>query len=124
MPAQEKHLDRELLTITRMVEIYCSAHHGNSNCMPCAECSEFLSYAAARLKKCPYGEDKPTCAKCPIHCYKPVRKAQVRKIMRYSGPRMLLHHPLLVIAHKLDGLRKVRHPRELVREDRLRSRKT
>ena len=122
MPAQEKHLDRELLTITRMVEIYCSAHHGNSNCMPCEECSEFLNYAAARLKKCPYGEDKPTCAKCPIHCYKPERKAQARIIMRYSGPRMLLHHPLLVVAHKLDGLRKARHPRELVREDRLRSR--
>jgi hypothetical protein len=36
---------------------------------------------------------------------------------------MLLHHPLLVIAHQLDGLRKARHPRELVREDRLRLRK-
>jgi MinD superfamily P-loop ATPase len=123
MPTQEKHLDRELLTITRMVEIYCSAHHGDSDCMPCEECSEFLDYAAVRLKKCPYGVDKPTCAKCPIHCYKPARKAQAGKIMRYSGPRMLLHHPLLVIAHKLDGLRKARHPRELTREDRLRSRK-
>jgi len=53
MPAKEKHLDRELLTITRMVEIYCTAHHGNSDCMPCEECSEFLNYAAARLEKCP-----------------------------------------------------------------------
>ena len=123
MPAQEKHLDRELLTVTRMVEIYCSAHHGHSDGMLCEECSEFLNYAAERLQKCPYGEDKPTCAKCPIHCYKPERKAQARKIMRYSGPRMLLRHPLLVIAHKLDGLRKARHPRELAREDRLRSRK-
>jgi hypothetical protein len=123
MPAKEKHLDRELLTITRMAEIYCAAHHGNSDCMLCEECSEFLNYAAARLKKCPYGEDKPTCAKCPIHCYKPERKAQARKIMRYSGPRMLLHHPLLAIAHKLDGVRKAIHPRELAREDRSRSRK-
>ena len=111
MPAKEKHLDRELLTITRMVEIYCAAHHGNSDCMLCEDCSEFLNYAAARLKK------------CPIHCYKPERKAQARIIMRYSGPRMLLHHPMLVIAHKLDGVRKAIHPRELARADRLSSRK-
>ena len=123
MPVQEKHLDRELLTITRMVEIYCAAHHGNFGSMPCENCSDFLNYAAARLRKCPYGEDKPTCANCPIHCYKPDRKAQAGKIMRYSGPRMLLRHPLLVIAHKLDGLRKARHPRELAREERLRWRK-
>ena len=123
MPAQEKHLDRELLTITKMMEIYCSAHHDNSDGLLCEECSEFLNYAATRLKKCPYGEDKPTCANCPIHCYKPERKAQARIIMRFSGPRMLLHHPLLVIAHKLDGLRKARHPRELARDDRLRSSK-
>jgi hypothetical protein len=50
MPAQEKHLDHELLTITKMVGIYCAAHHGNSDGMLCEECSEFLNYAAARLK--------------------------------------------------------------------------
>ena len=123
MPAKEKHLDRERLTITRMAEIYCSAHHGSSDGTLCEACSEFLDYAAARLRKCPYGEDKPTCAKCPIHCYKPEHKAQAKTIMRYSGPRMLLRHPLLVIAHTLDGLRNALHPRELAREDRLRTRK-
>jgi hypothetical protein len=42
--------------------------------------------------------------------------------MRYAGPRMLLRHPLLAILHQLDGLRKAVHPRELTREQRLRTR--
>lgn len=122
MHAEENRLARELLTITRMVGIYCSAHHEPSGTDLCESCGEFLEYAEVRLQKCPYGEDKPTCANCPIHCYKPARKAQAREIMRYAGPRMLLRHPLLTITHKLDGFRKARHPRELTREQRTHSR--
>jgi hypothetical protein len=36
---------------------------------------------------------------------------------------MLLRHPFLAIAHQLDGFRKVRHPRELTRRERMRSKK-
>jgi hypothetical protein len=43
--------------------------------------------------------------------------------MAYAGPRMLLRHPLLTVAHQLDGFRRARHPRSLTREQRLRSRK-
>ena len=50
---------------------------------------------ALRLAKCPYQEDKTTCAKCPVHCYKPSRREQIRAVMRYAGPRMLLRHPRL-----------------------------
>ena len=109
--------------MSKMVCMYCSAHHNGSGEMLCASCREFLDYADVRLEKCPYGEEKPTCANCPIHCYKPARKAQARDIMRYAGPRMLLRHPLLAIAHQLDGFRKVRHPRALTREQRMSSRK-
>ena len=123
MYAEKKRIARERLTMAKMVGMYCSAHHGNAGDVLCAACREFLSYAEARLQKCPYGEDKPTCANCPIHCYKPARKAQAAKIMRFSGPRMLLRHPLLAIAHQLDSFRKARHPRELTREQRMRSRK-
>jgi hypothetical protein len=116
------HLDREFLTMTRMVGIYCADHHGRTKDNLCADCAQFLDYAQLRLEKCPYGEDKPTCANCPVHCYKPVQRAQAKAIMRYAGPRMLLRHPLLTIAHQLDGFRKARHPREPTREQRLQSR--
>lgn len=122
MNADQKRLARESLTMTKMVGIHCSAHHAGSEVAPCASCQEFLDYAERRLQKCPYGEDKPTCANCPIHCYKPARRAQVKEIMRYAGPRMLLRHPLLAITHQLDSLRKARHPRELTRQQRLNSR--
>ncbi len=105
-----------------MVEIYCAAHHEVASGALCDECREFMDYAEVRLEKCPYGEDKPTCSNCPIHCYKPARRDQAKAIMRYAGPRMIFRHPWLAITHKLDGLRKARHPNELSREQRLRSR--
>jgi hypothetical protein len=33
-------------------------------------------------------------------------KEKVKKVMRYSGPRMLLHHPGLALHHAWDGHRK------------------
>lgn len=123
MNTETTRLDREALTISKMVGIYCSDHHAVSSGRLCESCQEFLDYAEVRLQKCPYGEEKPTCANCPIHCYKPARNAQAREIMRYAGPRMLLRHPILTIAHKLDSLIKARHPRELTREQRMHDRK-
>jgi len=122
MHMDQGHLDREQLTINKMISIYCSDKHDGGSAGLCPNCREFRDYAELRLQKCPYGIDKPTCANCPIHCYKPARRAQAREIMRYAGPRMLLRHPLLTIAHKIDGLRRARHPRELSREQRMQSR--
>ena len=62
-----------------------------------------LAYARVRLDKCRYGTEKPTCANCPTHCYKPAMRERVREVMRYSGPRMLRKHPVLAVAHLVDG---------------------
>jgi hypothetical protein len=123
MQPEKKRHARERLTITKMVGMYCAAHHDSSGNDLCAACLEFLDYAEVRLQKCPYGEDKPTCANCPIHCYKPARKAKAREIMRYAGPRMLLRHPLPAVAHQLDNFREGRHPGDLTREQRKHLRK-
>ena len=95
------YLARERRTVREMVGIYCRGHHGEHDPW-CAECSELVDYAMCRLDRCPFGEDKPTCAKCPIHCYKPHMRERIREVMRYAGPRMILHHPILAIRHKLD----------------------
>jgi hypothetical protein len=71
----------------------------------CTDCVELRQYAFARLEKCRYQDDKPTCAKCPVHCYRPEMREKVRVVMRYSGPRMMLRHPVLAIAHIIDGRR-------------------
>ena len=43
---------------------------------------------------------------CPIHCYAKAEREQMREVMRHSGPRMLLRHPVLAIRHLLDGRKK------------------
>ncbi|USD44104.1 nitrous oxide-stimulated promoter family protein [Vibrio sp. SCSIO 43135] len=90
----------EFKTVSAMVGIYCRDHHSSEKGL-CNECQALLEYAEVRLDRCPYGEAKPTCNKCPIHCYKPEPKEQMRQVMRYSGPRMLLPHPILSIRHLL-----------------------
>ncbi|WP_199481460.1 nitrous oxide-stimulated promoter family protein [Vibrio owensii] len=99
-------LATEFKTVKAMVEVYCKDHHSTKGEL-CAECRELLEYAEVRLDRCPYGEDKPTCNKCPIHCYKPEPKEQMRLVMRYSGPRMLLKHPILAIRHLMHEKRDV-----------------
>lgn len=111
-------LGREFLTMQRMVELHCADMHGTQRGLPCDECSEFLVYVRRRLEKCPYGDDKPTCAKCPIHCYKPAQREMAREIMRYAGPRMPLRHPWLSLMHVLDKLRRVEHPMDVRRRER------
>jgi hypothetical protein len=105
-------LRREYRTMECMVEIWCADQHGATSGAPCGDCRTFLDYAARRLEKCPYGEAKPTCAKCPIHCYKRAQREQARMIMRYAGPRMTFRHPWLSLMHLVDKLRKVEHPME------------
>lgn len=37
---------------------------------------------------------KTKCHKCSVHCYMPEMRERIKEVMRYSGPRMLLHHPV------------------------------
>lgn len=91
-------LATEFKTVAGMMKIYCNHHHNTSDVL-CESCRSLLIYAETKLDRCPYGQSKPTCNKCPIHCYKPEPKEQMRLVMRYSGPRMLFKHPILAIRH-------------------------
>jgi hypothetical protein len=88
-----------------MVHLFCRHAHGAAD-PPCGECRELIEFAAQRLLRCPHGERKPTCANCPIHCYRADRREQMRRVMRVAGPRMLLRHPWLTLRHWLDGFRR------------------
>jgi hypothetical protein len=114
-PPLTGRLAREFLTMRHMVDLYCRDHHGEAAPHPCPDCAGFLAYAECRLAKCPYGQEKPTCSNCPIHCYKKAPREFAKEVMRYSGPRMMTRHPVLALLHVLDGRRKVAHPKELKR---------
>ena len=45
------------------------------NASLCPACHELLTYARDRLNHCKFGNDKPTCKKCPVHCYRPDMKS-------------------------------------------------
>src|SRR6202142_2953305 len=90
-------LRREQRTIKAMLDLWCEAHslHVRSRFGElCVECDGLFEYASRRLLKCPYGEEKPTCKKCPIHCYTRDKREQMHEVMRFAGPRMLLRHPV------------------------------
>src|SRR5688572_3866467 len=96
-------LRRELTTVHRMILLSCRARHGGAGL--CLTCDELWAYAQARVERCPFHEDKPTCVQCTIHCYKPSMRERIKDVMRYAGPRMIWRHPLLAIGHVLDSRR-------------------
>ncbi len=94
---------RELKTLEAMMRMYCRRYH---RAQPlCAECSGLARYAQRRLERCLFGDAKPTCAKCLVHCYRVDMRDRVREIMRWAGPHMVWRHPVLAILHTLDGRR-------------------
>lgn len=113
---QHPRMTREARTIEAMIRIYCRGQHGTREGL-CPECTTLQEYAGLRLEKCPFQEEKTTCAKCPVHCYRPAMREQIRVVMRYAGPRMLWRHPVLAIMHLLVDSRR-EAPRRGAREAR------
>jgi len=104
MSVNPPRIRREKKTIQAMLKIYCNSFHGTHKEL-CRDCAELLDYARLRLDKCPFQENKTTCANCPVHCYKPSMREKVKSVMKYSGPRMLLKHPVLALFHLVDEIK-------------------
>jgi hypothetical protein len=97
-------MEREARTVSAMMRLYCRQQHHVREL--CPECRELLEYTAERLHKCIFKEGKTTCAKCTVHCFKPDMRQRIRVVMRYSGPRMIYHHPIMALQHLVDSRRK------------------
>lgn len=95
-------IERERITVIKMIELYCKLNH-HTNGKICSDCYSLSDYAMKRLDNCPYDEDKPTCKNCPVHCYRKYEREKIREIMRFSGPKMLFRHPYLAIMHLIDN---------------------
>jgi hypothetical protein len=97
-------LDREHKTIQMMIKLYCRKKHRPDTGL-CPECADMQEYASKRLLRCPFGESKPACSKCTVHCYQRDYRDRIKTIMRFSGPRMFFYHPGFLISHTLDFFR-------------------
>jgi hypothetical protein len=101
----ESKLAREAKTVHAMIAIHCRSQHASSE-VPCAACLALWNYADQRLARCPFGEAKPNCARCTIHCYRPAMRERVREVMRSAGPKMALRHPWLSFLHEVVDARR------------------
>lgn len=100
----ESKREREKKTVDRMIRIYCHGVHGTKHGL-CKECSELSEYAHMRSDHCPFMETKTFCSNCKVHCYKPEMKEKIRRVMRYSGWRMLFVDPVQAIRHVVETIR-------------------
>lgn len=96
-------MQREQETLAAMIALYCHDLHAPADGL-CAECATLREYARARLERCTFGAEKPKCSDCPIHCYKPAMREAIRRVMKYSGPRMMVKHPVMALRHVVDGI--------------------
>ena len=97
----EKKRKKEQMVVEEMIRLYCKGNHHASDL--CPECSELAEYAKQRSEKCPFMKEKTFCANCKVHCYKKEMREKIRKVMRYSGPRMIIYHPVLAMWHLISS---------------------
>ena len=92
--------EREKENVSLMIRLYCRQKHGGKTL--CPECAALDTYARQRSDKCPFMETKTFCSNCKVHCYRKDMREKIREVMRFSGPRMLLHHPIMAIHHVIE----------------------
>ncbi len=109
MTRKKLRREREARTLRTMIAMRCARLH-RPGAELCPECESLLAYSLKRLAACPDGEAKPVCGRCQRHCYRPAERASIREVMAWSGPRILLRHPLMALGHLRDSLR--RDPRK------------
>lgn len=96
--------EREKAVVSAMIALYCRRRHRTCRGL-CPACAELEAYARLRSDKCPFMESKTFCSNCRVHCYKPEMRERIREVMRFSGPRMLLLHPVMAVRHGIETLK-------------------
>jgi hypothetical protein len=142
----EKMRDPAVVHDTRLLGdfavIYCGGNHAGAAKTPlasegavlgvygakppvvCERCADLLAYAEKRRAYCPK-DPKPFCSHCDTHCYTSEQAEYMREVMRYAGPRSLLHgHAVDGVKHVIEGRRakKAAAAREAAAPDREESR--
>ena len=103
----------ELKILADFIALACRSRHGRERTVPaspelagiirkplslCSDCAGLLNYAAGRLRVCPL-EPKPSCKKCPVHCYRPEYRQKIRTVMAWSGKRLIFRGRLDLLRH-------------------------
>lgn len=95
--------EKEKAVVSLMIELYCRRQHRQEGGALCSDCEALRDHARERTDKCVRMDEKTFCSSCRVHCYQPEMREKIRAVMRFSGPRMLLYHPITAIRHFLDN---------------------
>ena len=104
MTTEDKR-EREKKVVSFMIALYCRKNHGSKKGELCPECQALTEYAIQRSDHCPFMETKTFCSNCKVHCYKPEMREKIKAVMRFSGPRMMLYHPVMAIRHVIEMMK-------------------
>ena len=88
---------QEKEVVAFMIALYCHKKHGGKEL--CPDCQSLTDYAWSKSDRCPFMENKTFCTNCHVHCYEPQMRERIREVMRFSGPRMIIHRPVMAIRH-------------------------
>ena len=99
----EEKRETEKRVVGLMIALYCHGNHGRKMGQLCPDCAALADYATARADHCPHMANKTFCSNCRTHCYKPEMREKIRAVMRYSGPRMIFHHPVMAVRHVVES---------------------
>ncbi|HBX49545.1 MAG TPA: nitrous oxide-stimulated promoter family protein [Bacteroidales bacterium] len=94
----------EIKTVHAMFQMHCTHFHSHDKKL-CPDCQTLAMYAEQRIKNCVFGNNKPTCKKCPVHCFNSKMREKIKSIMRWSGPKMIYKHPFLCLKHMIQSFR-------------------
>ncbi|MDY0234818.1 MAG: nitrous oxide-stimulated promoter family protein [Gudongella sp.] len=95
-------IKKEISILTTMIDIfYKNKNHREQ--YTTTEIEELKNYCKSRILNCPVILEKTFCSSCKIHCYDEKHRAFIKKVMKYSGPKMIFFHPILLIKHLLLG---------------------
>ncbi len=99
--------ENEKNIVYEMIKLYCKKNHHSKNQL-CPKCEKLNKYAISRIDNCPFMETKTFCSNCKVHCYKKDMRSQIQIVMRFSGPRMLFHHPITALGHVVATIKEKR----------------
>ena len=101
----ESKREKEKFMVEEMIGLYCRKQHKTKKGCMCDECQELAEYAKQRSDHCPFMENKTFCSNCRVHCYKPEMREKIRRVMRFSGPRMIFVHPVMAMKHVISTIK-------------------
>jgi len=97
--ARQTKCDKKKNMVHKMISLYCRKGHHSQKGTLCSDCIELLEYAHKRSDSCPHIESKTFCSRCKSPCYSIDMKEKIQTVMRWTGPRMMLYHPVETVRY-------------------------